>query len=201
MGMSKSKILGLGLLAVAFLAILSALFNSLDFYAGRSQSTTESHLATVSSGDAGAWRQGQPAALHVYVEGKGALEDGLREGLRRQLEASGRFAEVVLLDLPSGTAANLLAVDVRSSNQRWSGVYAQADLEAVSSFSTMGGIYYYGEGTVHFGSTPAAVARGSFTLVDTTYGLLSLKGYQRALGQQLANEVAQSLLAQYSPSA
>jgi hypothetical protein len=201
MGMAKTRILGLGLLAAALLAVLSALFNSLDFYAGQSQNTTESSVATVSSGEPGAWRQGRPAALHVYVEGEGPLEDGLRDELHRELEASGRFGEVVVTESPGGTTPNLLAVAVRSSNQRWSGVYAQAEVQVVSSFSTKGGIYYPGEGTVHFDGGPSAVAHGTFSHVDSTYGLLSLNGYQRALGRQLASEVAQSLLAQFNPAA
>ncbi|TAK29752.1 MAG: hypothetical protein EPO21_20925 [Chloroflexota bacterium] len=199
--MGKIKLI----VAVVLVATLLAgiFYSPLEFVAGQSAARTESTVSSGRSQDAQEMLRAQPGRkLTIFLQAKDPLASALGRELQKDLAQGGMFGEVLLRPEPGVSAtSDVLRVDVDSVDVFWSGVYAQAQVTAVASFSTLGDVSWYAQQPPEFrfyGTDPTIMISGSYTVRDSTGGLVSRNGYSVHLARSLAYQISRSLTSELS---
>jgi hypothetical protein len=100
----------------------------------------------------------------------------------------------MILDLSQNGQAPLLLVDF-VSDRLWTPFYGRATVQAQIYYAYDGDAPWPLDEPVVFRTSPAVKADGEFTLVDTTWGLISKPAYNENLAQALAMAIADALQA------
>lgn len=193
--MSRMKVIAL---AMVVIALLASAFYWLDFLVAHSETRFASRLSTVSN-RAPQSAQSAPALgrVNLRVEGRGELPAALVAELRKGLSAGAYFGAVEVEEGAPQPLDNVIVVKVGGQSYQWSGIYSRAHVEAVALLSTNGDVPLDGERVVRFtGDKQTVVVRGEYDMDDTSWGLLSRKGYTADLGRRFADQIGKSLAAE-----
>ena len=180
------------LVAGGLLLFLLAL-NFLSFWAARSKTETNHSLSTYRAGEMLPDSITPGFTLSYAVNGEDSWAAALASALQAELEAQmsvGTAASV--LGLPQNNHAPFLLVDL-SSDRLWTPFYGRAMLSAQIYFAYDGDAPWSLGEPVVLQVSPAVKADGEFTLVDTTWGIISKPAYNEYLAQGLAKAVATAL--------
>ena len=177
------------LVAGALLLILLAL-NFLSFWAARSTTETNHSLSTYRAGETLPDSMMPDFTLSYAVNGEGQLAAALASALQAELEAQTSVDTAMSISgLPQNKPAPFLLVDL-SSDRLWMPFYGRTTLKAQIYYAHDGDAPWPLDEPIVFEDSPAVKADGEFTLVDTTWGLISKPAYNQHLAQGLAEAIA-----------
>lgn len=187
--MFKRKYLLLWVVGALFLLLLS--LNFLNFYVARSATEVNHSLSTYRTGEALPESMMPGFSLPYAVSGEDQLAAALETALQAELETQTSVGTATPDSLENETAPFLL-VDL-ASNRLWTPFYGRATLQAQIYYASDGDVPWPLEEPVELQVVPAIKSDGQFTVVDTTWGLLSKPAYNKHLAEALAEAVAAAL--------
>lgn len=180
------------LVAGALLLLLLAL-NFLNFRAARSTTEANHSLSTYRTGATLPDSMTPGFTLSYAITGEERLAAALATALQAELEAQTSVGTATTIPgLPQNESVPFLLVDF-SSDRLWTPFYGRATLDAQIYYAYDGDAPWALNEPVVFRVSPAVKADGEFTLVDTTWGLISKPAYTEHLAQALAEAVAAAL--------
>ena len=194
--------IGLTLLVIGMVA---ASFFLMSFHATSSQTTQNSSVASSNTNRVGQQPNNLTAvATNVVVAGSSRLDTSLKSDLISALPGVTGLGQLNFVD-PANIPANapLLYVQVKEQNVHWTPVYSTAALQVVVAYSANGDVSFKDDEPTHFTTitTPGGSLqfKGTYQLNDTSWGLMSLPGYQDFLAQNLAQTIVKSVQEQFKP--
>lgn len=175
------------------LFLLLAAFNFLNFRAAQSNTKVEHQFSTYRTGETTPPNMTGRFRMHYRVQGPDRLSRALAEALKSELEtkASVDAATQVAAEAPVAEAP-LLYVDV-APQRLWTPFFGRATVTAEVFFSYDGEAPWPRDQVVAFTVSPAVKADGTFTLTDTSWGILSKPAYEQHLAQALAQDIVAAL--------
>lgn len=173
------------LLAVLLLAVI---FLVVDFKAAFSNTTDNSQVTTISSGE----EVTESPPLVIFVQAPGNLAEPLRRALFERVGTIAPFSRMALTETPAsdpGSAALVVAVDRRT--YIWTPVYATANLFVRAAFASDGRVDWnqLGEIDTILQASPAFRMTGDLEIRDRSLGLISQPGYRSHLARQISDKV------------
>jgi len=187
--------LGAGILLLFLLAL-----NFLSFQLARSITGTDYSVSTYRSGADAPKNMAPGLTLYYRVNGEGQVAAELETALHDELAQLPSAAAVMpLSESIQNQPAPLLQVDL-ALDRLWTPVYARATLTAQIYFAYDGDAPWPLDEPIVLQESPAVKADGEFTLVDTTWGLISKPAYTEHLAQALAEAIAKALDADVFPT-
>jgi hypothetical protein len=177
------------LLAILLLAVL---FLSVDFKLARSNTSADSQVSTIRSGEG--YNERPP--LVIFVQAPGNLAEPLRQALFNRAGTVAPFSTITVIENPSsepGSAALVVVVDRRT--YIWTPLYATAEIGVKAAFATDGRVDWSDLGKVGtvMESSPEVRQSGDFTIRDTTFGLVSHPAYRNHIARQIGDRVIESI--------
>lgn len=131
--------------------------------------------------------------LTFSVTGDEALARVLTPDLEEQLEAMPSVGAATAVPASQqNEAAPFLLVEL-SPERLWTPFYGRATVNAQVYFAYDGDAPWPLDEAVVFDTSPAVKAHGEFTVVDTSWGLISKPAYNEHLARALAKAVATAL--------
>jgi hypothetical protein len=133
-------------------------------------------------------------SLTISVAGEERLAEALSKALQTELEAQTSVGTAMITphDRAQGRRGPLLLIDL-ASDQLWTPFYGHTTSNAHIYYAYDGDAPWLLDEPVVFRDSPAVKADGEFTLVDTTWGLISKPAYTQHLAQALAEAIAVAL--------
>jgi hypothetical protein len=179
---------------VGALLVLLLTLNFLSFRAARSSTETNHSFSTYRTGETMPDSMTPGFTLSYSVTGEDRLAEALSTALQAELEAQTSVGAVTITppDPERSTQDPLLLVDL-VSDRLWTPFYGHTTLNARIYYAYDGDAPWPLDEPVVFRGSPAVKADGEFTLVDTTWGLISKPAYTQHLAQALAEAVADAL--------
>lgn len=195
----KKKVFKYSILAVIIIVFLSVVFIKVDFNASKSEtsinSTKETFAASESEIEADISEK-----VFLYVE-DGALDGKLYEKLRESLK---QYSSEVLpfLNLKENFGGPTVAVKILRDKIDYTPFYAKGEIDVLFFYSSSGDTTYFEKFvreefggpnvTVIFKGPdgPQKIAKGNLALRDTSYGILTVKGYERLLAERIAERIS-----------
>jgi hypothetical protein len=160
--------------------------NFLTFHLSQSTSETNQSLQTFRAGEELPESMTPGFSLAYVIEGESGLAEALAEVLSEELESETTAGSVTALSgLSPQTGAPLLIIDL-TSDRIWTPVFGQATLTAQIYFAHDGDAPWPLDEAVVFDQSPALKATGTFTLNDTSWGLISKPAYIEHLATEMA---------------
>ena len=190
--------IGITLLVVA---LVVASFFMMSYHATSSQISQNSQVASSLSGGPEIQSKLIPQAVtNVVVAGSSRLDTALKADLVNLLPGVAALGEVKFVD-PAGAPANapLLYIQVKEQNIRWTPVYSTAALQVVVAYADNGDVSFKDNEPTHFqsGGAGSLQFKGTYQLEDTSWGLMSLPGYNDYLAQNTAQTIVKSVQEQF----
>jgi hypothetical protein len=187
------------MVALLVVALAGAALLWADFHAARSETRAESSVTTMRSSAANAQVQGQGSISRttaLRVEGDGGVESRLRDSLPAEMERRPSIGNVVELqspDHPVDTPAML--VHLAYEDTRWTPVHATAAITATFVYASNGDLTWRNDESIGIDNEKGVTVliKGEIRLSDATSGVISLRAYERKLGEALAAEVSTRL--------
>lgn len=177
-----------GALLLALLAL-----NFLNFRAAHSVTETNHSLGIYRAGERLPDSMTPGFTLSFAVSGDEQLAAALGTALGPELERLPSVgAAIAISDAQRATAGPLLVVDT-NVERLWTPLYGQATVDAQLFYAYDGDAPWPLDEAVVFEVSPALKADGQFTLIDTTWGLISKPAYTEHLAQALAEQIAAAL--------
>jgi len=171
--------------------LLLLAFNFLTFRLSRSNTEVNSSFSTIRAGETLPENM-RPGFTQLYsINGNDRLAQELGAALEDAFEGTITGAATELQE-EENASAPLLIVDL-TANRLWMPVYGRANVEAQVFYAHDGEAPWPLDEPLTVESSPAIKGSGSFTLVDSTWGLLSKPGYDEHLAQQLAERIVTTL--------
>jgi hypothetical protein len=134
-------------------------------------------------------------ALEVYIIGNSGLERVLGQALENSLHNNYIGSIELRQGDPQPTEKSVLVVEITKPDLLWTPVYSQADIEMRVAYASDGEVDWIDEEPVNLSSgQPAVRVRGDYQMQATATGLMSLTGVRTYFAQQLASQVAASLM-------
>jgi hypothetical protein len=194
MMMKRRKIIVLLLSLLAVALVLAAATFWLDFRAAQGNTRSESQVSTYSTGV----EQGQPKPainqLTIYVEEPGSLMKSVRQGLVKRIQDTHGIQDLrVVEEMPQGGDGPALYVQVTQRQFLWLPVFTRGALEIRLVYASDGDLSWMDDTTVIMESSPLMRMKGDFSVADTSFGLMTLRGQARYLGRQAATELVNAL--------
>jgi hypothetical protein len=193
---------GIGL-TLLVITLVAASFFMMSFHATTSQTTQNSTVASSNgSGIVQKPNQLKAVATNVVVAGSSRLDTSLKSGLINSLPGVAGLGEVTFVD-PANIPANapLLYVQIKEQNVRWTPVYSTAALQVVVAYSDNGDVSFKDHEPTQFNTITSPGSslqfKGIYQLDDTSWGLMSLPGYQDFLAQNLTQTIMKSVQEQF----
>lgn len=180
------------LLAGALLLFLLAL-NFLDLRAARSRTEVNHSFATYRSGEALPENMAPGFTLFFAVTGEERLAAALETALRAELEEQPSVGTAtVVAGTPETNHTPFLLVEL-SSERLWTPFYGRASVAAQIYYANDGDAPRPLDEAVVIRDSPSVKANGEFTLLDTTWGLVSKPADAEYLAKALAEATAAAL--------
>lgn len=180
------------LLTGALLLLLLA-FNFLNFRVAQSSTRVEHTLSTYRTGQTLPQNMTSGFRLHYRVDGEGRLARALAEALKAALETKAPVGAATQV-APGAqlNAAPLLLVEI-APERLWTPFFGRATVTAQLFFAYDGDAPWPLDEAMVFKVSPAVKADGTFTLTDSSWGLLSKAAYDEHLAQALADDIVVAL--------
>lgn len=167
--------------------------NFLNFHISQSSSETSHSLQTFRAGEELPESMTPGYTLSYDIVGEDSLAAALAEVLSEELESETMAGSVAALsELSSQTGTPLLVIDL-TSDRFWIPVFGQATLTAQIYFAHDGDAPWPLDEAVVFEKSPALKAAGTFTLNDTSWGLISKPAYTEHLAAKMAVAITAAL--------
>lgn len=180
-------------LAVGALLLFVLALNFLNFRAARSTTETNHSLSTYRAGETLPDSMTYPFTLSYAVTGEDLLGGALTTALQAELEgATAVDTATIMTDPQEGIPGPILLIDL-ASDRTWTPFYGNTTLKVQIYYAYNGDAPWPLDEPVVFRDSPAIKADGEFTVVDTTWGLLSKPAYNEYLAQTLAERIAAAL--------
>ena len=180
------------LLAGVLLLTLLAL-NFLNFQIARSTTEANHSLSVYRADEALPDNMAPRFTLYYAVSDEERLTAALASALQAALERQPSVGAATAVSGPrQSEGAPFLLVEI-TPDRLWTPVYSRATLEAQLYYAYDGDAPWPLDEPVVFSVSPAVKADGEFTLVDTTWGLISKPAYSEHLAQALARAIAVAL--------
>ncbi len=177
---------------IALLVLLLA-FNFISFRAARSTTGANHTLSTYRMGDTLPANMMTGFDLSYSVNGDERFVAELEKALKTEIEAQTAVGTATAVPGPPEIVDSpLLLVDL-TSDRLWTPFYGKATIMAQIFYAYDGQAPWPLEEPVALLDSPAVKADGTFTLEDTTWGILSKPAYIEHLAQSLAKEIATGL--------
>jgi HAMP domain-containing protein len=189
----RSKIgLFLTLLAAVLVLAASAFWMDLRIARGstRSESQTQAYSAGVPAGEP------KPAInqLTVYVEEPGYLMGSVRQGVVKGIQDTHGIQDLRVVDeMPQTVDGPVLYVDATPEQFFWLPFFTRADFDVRAVYSSDGELGWMDDQAVVLEESPLVRMRSDFDVVDTSFGLMTLRGQSRYLGRQIASELIKAI--------
>lgn len=183
-------------LTAGALVLLLLAFNLLSFRAAQSTTEVNHSLSVARAGESLPESMTPGFTLAFTVTGEGSLATALEAALPEELEALPSVGTATAVSASAEVEpAPFLMVEL-SPERLWTPVYGQATVEAQIYYAYDGDAPWPLDEAIVFETSPAVKADGSFTVVDTTWGVISKPAYSKYLAQELAEAMAAALQAQ-----
>ena len=189
------------IIAVVVIAGVGCSFLFMDFGASRSETSVNSRAAKFVCGEEVAKVSGD---IYLYVDGGEEFDSVLGDELERELEGiASRLIEVA--KLKDEFDGQLVAVTVIWEDIDYTPLYSRAEMNILYFFSSSGESEYFKkfkreksggkDVIVRFNCSkgPQVIKKGEISFRDTSYGIFSLKYYNRHLADRLASEIRAEL--------
>lgn len=173
-------------------ALLLVLLNFADFRLARSNTSTDANLGTARSGESMPANMTPGFDLNYQVPGEGALATAVSAALAEPLSAKQVGQATAVTDINAAAAPRLL-VQVDVVRRLWTPVYGRGEVTATVYFASHHTVPWNADSAMVLTENPEIQATGSYTVVDTTWGLLSKPAYNRMLAETLATAIAEGL--------
>lgn len=173
---------------LAVIALLAAGFLLVSFRLISSQTVANSGVSSSRSVDQ-AGKNIPLSAISFSVSADGRLQRAVERALARQ-------AGMTLLPEPADQASGpLLAVEVKEQDVFWTPFYARSALSFAIYYSTAGDVSFRRTNTMSLdlAGDEVLLVNGQFDLADTSWGVMTMPGYQDFLAEQVAAHVIKSL--------
>ena len=175
------------------LLLLLVLVNFFTFWAARSTTEATHSLSTYRAGDTMPANMAPGFTLNYAVNGEERLAAALETALSPELERQPNVGTANLITDPTqDNPAPFLLVDI-TTGRTWTPLYARATITAQVYFAWDGDAPWPLQEPVIFETSPAIMADGEFSLVDTSWGIISKPAYTDHLADALAAEIAAAL--------
>ena len=188
---------GIGI-ALLVIGLVAASFLLLNYRYTSSQTTQNSAVASSRSGNSKEQNKlFSPAVTNVVVAGSSRLDSSLRAILSDWLYGVAGLGEVHFVEPDTIPAkAPLLYIQIKEQNVRWTPVYSSASVLVEVAYAENGDVSFKDTDPVHFesGTKPGTLQfKGTYQLDDTSWGLMSLPGYQYYLTQSATATITKSI--------
>jgi hypothetical protein len=168
--------------------------NFLNFRIAKSTTEVNHTLSTYRSGERLPDNMTPGFTLSYAVSGDEQMAEALAATLQLALaDQTSVGTATAVSSSPSDKQAPFLLVDLSSSDRLWTPVYGQATVKAQIYYAYDGDAPWPLDEPVVFRVSPAVKADGEFTVVDTTWGLISKPAYYEHLAQALAEDISNAL--------
>ncbi len=186
--------------ATALLALAAAAFLALDLRVMKSSTNTNSTTASARA-EEDAIQLIQPDLTGLYVNGGGRTGQALQDELEQALRGRQHVGDIQTLDAPADQMDTAqMQVRLTPRQYLWTPVYARSTYEVVVSYASNGDLSFRNSETPYFqfSGGPALQFQATYTLTDTSAGILSAPGYRHYLAEKIAAAVADTLQTEYS---
>jgi hypothetical protein len=167
-----------------------------NFSAMSSQMAHDSTLAT-STGSTQPGLLINPAKTGMVVTGDIRLARALQNQIAGQLQNNPAFGQLQLLDgIDEQAKYPILLIEIASQEIFWTPIYARANLKVNVSYASDGDVSFRLSQPVEFKHTSDQTVEkrsGSYTFIDTSWGLISNPGYLDYLAREIARPIAADL--------
>lgn len=181
---------------VALVLIFILAFLLLDFHILRGQANASSQVSTYTFSIDEDHKIPLNQNLYVYVRGGIGVEDRLAAALMESLVANPYIGTVEIQHGdPHSSSGSVLIVDLAQPNLLWTPFYSRADIEMEVAYASDGQVDWIDQETVNLtNGQPVIRLRGDYQMQASAAGLMSMPGFNRYLAQQLADQIAASLM-------
>jgi len=181
------------LLLFGILVLLALAFNFISFRAARSATEVEHTLSTARAGETLPQNMARGSTLYYVVQGEDRLAKVLRGALAAELEALPAVSAATdISGMAQEERAPLLLVAL-APQRLWTPLYGRATVTAQLYFADDGDAPWPVDEAMVLETSPAVRASGEFTVVDSTWGLISRPAYSEHLAEALAQRIATAL--------
>lgn len=178
--------------------LLVVIFLFLDLRIMKSNSSANSTTATYRSGDIDLNWKNTPVDTALYVEAPGNLRESLRKSLKPLISNKNYIGAVGDLNAPDDKLDTpQLYVQLIPVNSLWTPVYARSTYQVVVSYASNGDLSFRKTEPVRFegkAGQPAVLFKATSNLVDTSWGVVSLRGYQSYIIEKIAKQIVENLV-------
>lgn len=190
----KKSIMGWVLLGLAGLAVMLLV---VSFRVMRSQSSTNSTVASSHSTPEAGSLPGSMYNPSLVIEGEGRLERAVRAEITHLSKNQPGLGQVNLITTLEGAGESpVMAVTIQQPSGFWTPFYSRSTLEVAAAYASNGDLSFRNTVPTRFkgtGNLPVMQYEGRYTITDVSWGLMSLPGYQQYLAHQIAVAVLGSL--------
>jgi hypothetical protein len=185
-------ILILSILAVVL--VLAAASYWIDLRAAVGNTRSESQVGAYSAGVEPNQTPPPIQQLTVYVEEPGYLLRSVRQGVVKGIQDTYGIQDLRVVDeMPQAVDGSVLYVQVTPQQFIWLPVFTRADLAVRMVYSSDGELGWMDDQAVVLEESPLVRMRGDFSVADTSYGIMTLRGQARYLGRQVAAELLKAI--------
>lgn len=141
-----------------------------------------------------------PQVTGLYVDGSGLVKSAVQARVKQLLRDQAGFGEISDLNVPADKLdIAVLYIETRPEQFFWTPFYARSTYHAMVSYATNGDISFRRGEETHFQTSsgqPVLQVQAALILTDTSYGVMSLPGYEGYLAGKLADWAVESLKSQ-----
>ncbi len=183
------------LVIIVAIALVGLAFWSLPFFVAKSQSAVQRNQSVSSiSRDEFASEIQAGIDLTCVVVGDSDVADALRQRLARDLEANPWTGKVTMIETPVDQVDGAyLFVEVQSVDRIWTAFYAHSQTKLQVSFSLDGDMLWRNAPSVALSAERRMTAKADVQVDDTSWGLLSRRGYAGLIAKSSSEAVVEGL--------
>jgi hypothetical protein len=179
---------------LAIVLVLAAASYWIDLRAAVGNTRSESQVGTYSAGVEPNQAPPPIQQLTVYVEEPGYLLRSVRQGVVKGIQDTYGIQDLRVVDeMPQAVDGSVLYVQVTPQQFIWLPVFTRADLAVRMVYSSDGELGWMDDQAVVLEESPLVRMRGDFSVADTSYGIMTLRGQARYLGRQVAAELLKAI--------
>ncbi len=186
---------------MAVLMLVSAAFLLFDFRLMKSNTNTQSTVASSRAGDITP-QAIQPETTGVSVVGWEGMVTDMREQLVKALQNQQNIGSITAINTPVDKLdIPQMRVLLEANTHFWTPLYARADYKVIVSYASNGDISFSNQEVAHFrftSSEPAMQFQETLTFTDTSVGLISAPAYKRYLAEMIASNIQKTLQQEYN---
>jgi len=182
---------------VIIIAAFAALFLLANFRIMSSQTADNSQAASARTEE---WSGGEnlsPSTTGLVVSGTTRLDLFLQAALVRAWSSQPDLGQVEALQVPPElNGLPFLQVEIKQQQVFWSPFYARSEIQVDAAYAFSGDVSFGEDEIAHFSSAagrPDFALMGHYTVVDTSWGLISRAGYLDYLAGHTAGKILESL--------